>query len=158
MKEKKARVEDAMHATKAAVEEGIVPGGGIALIRCQDAVDKVKAEGDARVGINIIKRALEEPFRQIVFNAGHEASVLLNEIKQKGGSFGFDARTEKVVDMLKEGIIDPAKVTKQALVNASSIAGLMLTTEALVSEIKEEERGGGNAAAGMGGGGMGGMY
>jgi chaperonin GroEL len=158
MKEKKARVEDAMHATKAAVEEGIVPGGGVALIRAIEAVEKVKGEGDVRVGINIIKRALEEPFRQIVANAGHEGSVLIREVKEKGGSWGFDARNEKTADMLEAGIIDPAKVTKQALLNASSIAGLMLTTEALVSEIKEDEKGGGgNPAAGMGGG-MGGMY
>ncbi len=159
MKEKKARVEDAMHATKAAVEEGIVPGGGVALLRAVEAVDKVKAEGDIRVGVNVIKRALEEPFRQIVFNAGLEASVLLNEVKQKGGSWGFDARNEKAADMIEAGIIDPAKVTKQALLNASSIAGLMLTTEALISEIKEDDKssGGGNPAAGMGGG-MGGMY
>src|SRR5438128_2099081 len=156
MKEKKARVEDAMHATKAAVQDGIVVGGGVALIRAIEAVDKVKAEGDIRVGVNVIKRALEEPFRQIVYNAGHESSVILNEIRHKGGSFGFDARTEKVVDMLVAGIIDPSKVTKQALQNAASIAGLMLTTEALVSEIKEEEKG---PAAGAGGpGGMGGMY
>jgi chaperonin GroEL len=156
MKEKKARVEDAMHATKAAVEEGIVAGGGVALLRAQDAVDKVKAEGDVKVGVNIIRRALEEPFRQIVFNSGHEASVLLNEIKQKGGTFGFDARTEKVVDMLQAGIIDPAKVTKQALQNASSIAGLMLTTEAVVSEIKEDDKAQAGGAGGPGG--MGGMY
>ncbi|HVS31854.1 MAG TPA: chaperonin GroEL [Thermoanaerobaculia bacterium] len=160
MKEKKARVEDAMHATKAAVEEGIVPGGGVALLRAIEAVDKVKAEGDVRTGLNIVRRALEEPFRQIVFNAGLEASVLLNAVKLKGGNFGIDARkgTGEPVDMLKEGIIDPAKVCKQALVNASSIAGLMLTTEALVSEIKEDDKSsGGGAAAGMGGG-MGGMY
>jgi chaperonin GroEL len=157
MKEKKARVEDAMHATKAAVEEGIVPGGGVALLRAVEAVDKVKAEAEIKTGVNIIKRALEEPFRQIVFNAGHEGSVLLNDVRQKGGNWGFDARNEKLVDMLKEGIIDPAKVTKQALLNASSIAGLMLTTEALVSEIKEEEKAPAGGAAGMGGG-MGGMY
>jgi len=159
MKEKKARVEDAMHATKAAVEEGIVPGGGVALLRAVEAVEKVVAEGDVRVGVNVIKRALEEPFRQIVFNAGLEPSVLLNDVRQKGGSYGFDARTEKPADMIESGIIDPAKVTKQALLNASSIAGLMLTTEALISEIKEEEKGGGggNPGAGMGGG-MGGMY
>ncbi|PYQ48172.1 MAG: chaperonin GroEL [Acidobacteria bacterium] len=156
MKEKKARVEDAMHATKAAVEEGIVPGGGVALIRAIEAVDKVKADGDVRVGINVIKRALEEPFRQIVYNAGMESSVVLNEVKQKGGNWGFDAQTEKVVDLLQKGIIDPAKVTKQALLNASSIAGLMLTTEALVSEIKEEEKSSGAGAGGPGG--MGGMY
>jgi chaperonin GroEL len=158
MKEKKARVEDAMHATKAAVEEGIVPGGGVALLRAVEAISKLKAEGDVQTGINIIKRAVEEPFRQIVFNAGLEGSVLLNEVRAKGGTFGFDARNGKLVDMLEAGIIDPAKVTKQALQNASSIAGLMLTTEALVSEIKEDEKGGGgNPGAGMGGG-MGGMY
>jgi chaperonin GroEL len=158
MKEKKARVEDAMHATKAAVEEGIVPGGGVALLRAVAAVEAIKAEGDVKVGVNVIRRALEEPFRQIVFNAGKEGSVLLNEVKSKGGTFGYDARNDEVVDMLEKGIIDPAKVTKQALQNASSIAGLMLTTEALISEIKEEEKGGGgNPAAGMGGG-MGGMY
>ncbi|HUP48810.1 MAG TPA: chaperonin GroEL [Thermoanaerobaculia bacterium] len=156
MKEKKARVEDAMHATKAAVEEGIVPGGGVALLRAIDTVDKTKAEGDVRTGVNIIKRALEEPFRQIVFNCGAEGSVVLNEVRQKGGTWGFDARTEKLVDMLQAGIIDPAKVTKQALLNASSIAGLMLTTEALVSEIKEDEKAPAGGAGGMGG--MGGMY
>ena len=177
MKEKKARVEDAMHATKAAVEEGIVVGGGVALIRAVASVEKVggagytrkvktedgkereellKAEGDERIGVNIIKRALEEPFRQIVFNSGKEASVLLNDVRNKGGNWGFDARSEKIVDLLQEGIIDPAKVTKQALQNAASIAGLMLTTEALVSEIKEEEKA---SSAGAGGpGGMGGMY
>jgi chaperonin GroEL len=156
MKEKKARVEDAMHATKAAVEEGTVVGGGVALIRAVEAVEKVKADGDVRVGVNVIKRALEEPFRQIVFNTGQESSVILNEVRKKGGNWGFDARTEKVVDLLEAGIIDPSKVTKQALQNAASIAGLMLTTEALVSEIKEEEKG---PAAGAGGpGGMGGMY
>jgi chaperonin GroEL len=179
MKEKKARVEDAMHATKAAVEEGIVVGGGVALIRAVSTVDKVlskdgltikvkgddgrekeillKAEGDERIGVNIIKRALEEPFRQIVFNAGKEASVLLNDVKNKGGNWGFDARSEKIVDLLQEGIIDPAKVTKQALQNASSIAGLMLTTEALVSEIKEDDKSQAGGAGGPGGG-MGGMY
>ncbi|PYQ83414.1 MAG: chaperonin GroEL [Acidobacteria bacterium] len=156
MKEKKARVEDAMHATKAAVEEGIVPGGGVALLRAIAAIEKIKGDEDLRVGVNVIRRALEEPFRQIVLNAGKEASVILNEVKLKGGNWGYDARTDKVVDMIAEGIIDPAKVTKQALINASSIAGLMLTTEALVSEIKEEEK---SPAAGPGGpGGMGGMY
>jgi chaperonin GroEL len=159
MKEKKARVEDAMHATKAAVEEGIVPGGGVALLRAMDALDKVKAEGDVQIGVNIVKRALEEPARQIAINAGLEGSVVVKELKEKGGNWGLNAQTEKVVDMLAEGIIDPAKVTKQALVNASSIAGLMLTTEALVSEIKEDDKGGagGGMPGGMGGG-MGGMY
>jgi chaperonin GroEL len=160
MKEKKARVEDAMHATKAAVEEGIVPGGGVALLRAIESVDKVVAEGDVRTGVNIIKRALEEPFRQIVFNAGLEGSVLLNAIRAKGGTFGIDARggSAEPVDMLAVGIIDPAKVTKQALVNASSIAGLMLTTEALISEIKEDEKPQAGGGGGGMGGGMGGMY
>ena len=179
MKEKKARVEDAMHATKAAVEEGIVPGGGVALLRAIATVDRVSKDGvtvkskdneghdkdellkaandDERIGVNIIKRALEEPFRQIVYNAGKEGSVLLNEIKQKGGNWGYDARNDQIVDMIVEGIIDPAKVTKQALQNASSIAGLMLTTEALVSEIKEDDKP--QSGGGQGGpGGMGGMY
>jgi chaperonin GroEL len=158
MKEKKARVEDAMHATKAAVEEGIVPGGGVALLRAIAAVEAVKAEGDVKVGVNVIRRALEEPFRQIVFNAGKEAAVLLNEIKLKGGNWGYDAREDKVVDMIDAGIIDPAKVTKQALQNASSIAGLMLTTEALISEIKEDEKPQQGGGGGGMGGGMGGMY
>ena len=158
MKEKKARVEDAMHATKAAVEEGIVPGGGVALLRCVAAVEGIKADGDVKVGVNVIRRALEEPFRQIVFNAGKEAAVLLNEVKLKGGNFGYDARNDEVVDMIEKGIIDPAKVTKQALQNASSIAGLMLTTEALVSEIKEEEKPQPGGGGGGMGGGMGGMY
>jgi chaperonin GroEL len=159
MKEKKARVEDAMHATKAAVEEGIVAGGGVALLRAVEAVDKVKGEGDVRTGINIIKRAMEEPFRQIVLNAGLEGSVLLNAVRSKGGNWGIDARSGSgdPIDMLEAGIIDPAKVTKQALVNASSIAGLMLTTEALVSEIKEDDKKDSGGGAGMGGG-MGGMY
>jgi chaperonin GroEL len=157
MKEKKARVEDAMHATKAAVEEGIVPGGGVALLRAMDAVDAVKAEGDVAVGVTIVKRALEEPARQIIANAGQEGSVIVRDLKEKGGNWGFNAQNDQMVDMIKAGIIDPAKVTKQALQNASSIAGLMLTTEALVSEIKEESKSdGGAGAAGMGG--MGGMY
>ena len=157
MKEKKARVEDAMHATKAAVEEGIVPGGGVALLRAMDAVEKVvnNLTGDEKIGARIVIRALEEPTRQIVANSGAEGSVVINELKTKGANFGYNANTEKVEDMLKAGIIDPTKVTKNALQNAASIAGLMLTTEALVSEIKEKEK----APAGMpGGGGMGGMY
>ncbi len=155
MKEKKARVEDAMHATKAAVEEGIVPGGGVALLRAIDAVAKVKATGDVKVGIEIVKRALEEPARQIITNAGMEGSVVVRDLKEKGGNWGFNAQTDEIVDMIAAGIIDPAKVTKQALQNASSIAGLMLTTEALISEIKEEKESAPNP--GMGGG-MGGMY
>ncbi|MGK2859005.1 MAG: chaperonin GroEL [Thermoanaerobaculia bacterium] len=155
MKEKKARVEDAMHATKAAVEEGIVPGGGVALLRAIEAVSNVKATGDVKVGIEIVKRALEEPARQIITNAGMEGSVIVRDLKEKGGNWGFNAQTDEIVDMIAAGIIDPAKVTKQALQNASSIAGLMLTTEALISEIKEEKDSAPNP--GMGGG-MGGMY
>jgi chaperonin GroEL len=154
MKEKKARVEDAMHATKAAVEDGIVPGGGVALLRAMEAVEKIKEFGDVQVGVNIVKRALEEPTRQIIANAGFEGSVIVKDLKDKGGNFGFNAQTEKTEDMFKAGIVDPAKVTKSALQNAASIAGLMLTTEALVSEIKEKEK----SPTGMGGGGMGGMY
>jgi chaperonin GroEL len=155
MKEKKARVEDAMHATKAAVEDGIVPGGGVALLRAMDAVATLKEAGDIQVGINIVKRALEEPSRQIIANAGIEGAVILKELKEKGGNIGFNAATEVVEDLLKAGIIDPAKVTKSALQNASSIASLMLTTEALISEIKEKDKA---PAMPGGGGGMGGMY
>ena len=154
MKEKKARVEDAMHATKAAVEDGIVPGGGVALLRAMDAVATLKEQGDVQVGVNIVKRALEEPSRQIIANAGIESAVILKELKEKGGNIGFNAATEKIEDLLKSGIIDPAKVTKSALQNASSIASLMLTTEAIISEIKEKDK----APAMPGGGGMGGMY
>src|SRR5262244_2535306 len=158
MKEKKARVEDAMHATRAAVEEGIVPGGGVALLRSIDSVEKKAKElsGDEQIGARIVTRALEEPTRQIVQNAGAEGSVVINELKSKGGNYGYNAVSEKVEDMLKAGIIDPTKVTKNALQNAASVSGLMLTTEALVSEIKEKEK---PAAGGAGmPGGMGGMY
>jgi chaperonin GroEL len=157
MKEKKARVEDAMHATKAAVEEGIVPGGGVAFLRAIESVEKVNKElsGDEKIGARIVVRALEEPTRQIVANAGAEGSVVINELKTRGGNFGYNANSEKIEDMIKAGIIDPTKVAKNALQNAASVAGLMLTTEAMVSEIKEKEK----APAGMpGGGGMGGMY
>jgi chaperonin GroEL len=154
MKEKKARVEDAMHATKAAVEEGIVAGGGVALLRSIEAVDKVKAEGDVAVGIRIIRRALEEPARQIAGNAGEEGSVVVRQVLAEKGNVGLNAASGKFEDLVKAGVIDPAKVTKSALVNAASIAGLMLTTEAMVAEIKEKEK----APAMPGGGGMGGMY
>jgi chaperonin GroEL len=157
MKEKKARVEDAMHATKAAVEEGIVAGGGVALLRAIAAVDKVKAEGDQRVGVNIVRRALEEPARQIASNAGEEGSVVVKQLLASNGNSGFNAATGKYEDLVKAGVIDPAKVTKTALVNAASIAGLMLTTEALVAEIKEKEEKGMPGGGGMGGMG-GGMY
>jgi chaperonin GroEL len=160
MKEKKARVEDAMHATKAAVEEGIVPGGGVALLRAIKAVEALKAEGDVQVGINIVRRALEEPARQIAINAGEEGSVIVKQLLADNGTSGYNAATGKFEDLVAAGVIDPAKVTKTALLNASSIAGLMLTTEAMVSEIKEkDEKGGGMPGGGGGmGGGMGGMY
>ena len=158
LKEKKARVEDAMHATKAAVEEGIVPGGGIAFIRAISSLDKVKFDGDEQIGANIVRRALEEPLRQIVNNAGGEGAIVVARVKDaKETNFGFNAETGEYGDLTKQGVIDPAKVTRLALQNAASIAALMLTTEALVCEIPEEEKkeaGGG----GMPPGGMGGMY
>ena len=158
LKEKKARVEDAMHATRAAVEEGIVPGGGAALLRALPALEKVKAEGDELVGVGIVKRALEEPARQIAHNAGYEGAVVIGKIRDsKDEHFGFNADTGEYVDLVKAGVIDPAKVTRLALQNAASIAGLMLTTEALVAELKEEEKKAA-AAGGPGAGGMGGMY
>ena len=141
LKEKKARVEDAMHATKAAVEEGIVPGGGVALLRCQKILEKLKLEGDMQIGINIIKRALEEPLRQIANNAGHEGSIVVEKAKEMEQDMGFNALTEKFENMVKSGILDPTKVVRIALQNAASIAGLLLTTEGLVSEIPEEEKG-----------------
>jgi chaperonin GroEL len=158
MKEKKARVEDAMHATKAAVEEGIVPGGGVALVRGGKALEKLKLEGDQAVGLQIIKRAIEEPMRWIAQNAGQEGSIVVSKVKeQKNADDGFNAATETYEDLVKAGVIDPAKVVRSALQNASSIASLLLTTEALVSEIPEEKK---EAAGGHahGGPGMGGMY
>src|ERR1700735_4473355 len=162
LKEKKARVEDAMHATRAAVEEGIVPGGGVALVRCIAALEKLKLHDDEAIGVNIVKRALEEPMRQIVHNAGSEGAVVVGRIREsKDDNFGFNADTGEFGDMVKAGVIDPAKVTRLALQNAASIAGLMLTTEALVADIKEDDKKGAGAGAGggmPGGGGMGGMY
>jgi chaperonin GroEL len=162
LKEKKARVEDAMHATRAAVEEGIVPGGGVALVRCISALEKLKLHDDEAIGVNIVKRALEEPMRQIVHNAGSEGAVVVGRIREsKDDNFGFNADTGEYGDLVKAGVIDPAKVTRLALQNAASIAGLMLTTEALVADIKEDEKKGAGAGGGggmPGGGGMGGMY
>ena len=155
MKEKKARVEDAMHATKAAVEEGIVPGGGIAFLRAIPVLEKLKEKNeDVQIGINIVRRALEEPLRQIANNAGHEGSIIVAEAKEKQRTVGFDAYGGKWVDMFEAGIIDPAKVARNALQNAASIAGLMLTTEAMIYELPENEK----AAAALHGGGMGEMY
>jgi chaperonin GroEL len=156
LKEKKARVEDAMHATRAAVEEGIVPGGGVALIRCIPALDKLKLQEDEAIGVNIVKRALEEPARQIARNAGHEGAVIVGRLRDsKEENFGFNAETGEFGDMIKAGVIDPAKVTRLALQNAASIVALMLTTEVLIADIKEDEE---MAGVGAGGGGMGGMY
>jgi chaperonin GroEL len=157
LKEKKARVEDAMHATRAAVEEGIVPGGGVALLRCIPALEKLKLQDDEAIGVNIVKRALEEPTRQIAQNAGHEGAIVVGRVRDsKEENFGFNAETAEFGDMTKAGVIDPAKVTRLALQNAASIVSLMLTTEVLIADIKAEEQ---MAAAGAGhGGGMGGMY
>jgi chaperonin GroEL len=155
MKEKKARVEDAMHATKAAVEEGIVPGGGVALLRAGKGLDSLKLEGDQRIGLNLIARAIEEPMRWIASNAGHEGSIVVQKVKELDDQSGFNAQTEKYENLVQAGVIDPAKVVRSALQNASSIASLLLTTEALVCDIPEEKK---EAAAPAGGGGMGGMY
>ncbi len=158
MKEKKARVEDAMHATKAAVEEGIVTGGGVALVRSIPALDKLKAEGDEQIGIDIVKRALEEPIRLIASNAGHEGAVVVEKVRNNTNAhFGFDAQTETYGDLVEAGVIDPTKVTRTALQNAASIASLMLTTEALVSEFPEKEDKHAMPQGGPGGMG-GGMY
>ena len=140
MKEKKARVEDALHATRAAVEEGIVPGGGVAFIRALPELDKLKLSGDQQIGINIVKRALEEPTRQLATNAGKEGSVIVEDVKKAETKAGYNVMTEKVEDMAAAGIIDPTKVTRTALQNASSIATLLVTTEAVVVEKPEEEK------------------
>jgi chaperonin GroEL len=140
MKEKKARVEDAMHATRAAVEEGVVPGGGVALIRSSAVLDGMKAEDEEKVGVSIVKRAIEEPLRWIAQNAGWEGSVVLDKVRQNKGSFGFNAAGEEFEDLMKAGIIDPTKVVRTALQNAASVAGLLLTTEAIVTEKPEEKK------------------
>jgi chaperonin GroEL len=158
MKEKKARVEDALHATRAAVEEGIVPGGGVALIRAQKALDNFKVDSaEQQVGVNIVRRAIEEPLRQISQNAGQEGSIVVNKVKEGKGAFGYNAGTDTYEDLLQAGVIDPAKVVRVALQNAASVASLLLTTEALVAEKPEpkKEMGGGGMPGGMGG--MGGM-
>ena len=157
MKEKKARVEDAMHATRAAVEEGIVPGGGVALSRCVGALDKLKVEGDEQIGINVVKRALVEPLRQIAENSGEEGAIVLGKVNDsKDNNYGYNALTGDYEDLVKAGVLDPTKVVRTALQNAGSIASLMLTTEALVAEIPEEKKGA--PMPGGHGGGMGDMY
>jgi len=151
MKEKKARVEDAMHATRAAVEEGIVPGGGVALARCVVALDKLKVEGDERIGVNIVKRALQEPLRQIAENAGEEGAIVLGKVNDsKDPNFGYNALSGEYEDLVKAGVLDPTKVVRTALTNAGSIAALMLTTEALVADITDENKGAAAAHGGMG--------
>lgn len=159
MKEKKDRVDDALHATRAAVEEGIVAGGGVALLRAQKALESLKLEGEQHLGVNIIKRALEEPARVIASNAGFDAAVVVDKIRSSDVNVGFDARNEVYTDMFKAGVVDPTKVTRSALQNASSIASLLLTTEAMIAELPEDKPAapaGGHGHGGMGG--MGGMY
>jgi chaperonin GroEL len=157
MKEKKARVEDALHATRAAVEEGVVPGGGVALVRALKAIDKmVGANEDQTTGIKILARAIEEPLRQIVTNAGEDAAVVLNRVREGKGTFGYNAASGEYGDMIELGILDPTKVTRLALQNAASVSGLLLTTEVMIAESpKEEEHAHGAPGGGMGG--MGGM-
>ncbi len=154
MKEKKARVEDALHATRAAVEEGIVPGGGVALIRAQKALDNLKdVEGDEAVGVQIVRRAIEEPLRQLADNAGQEGALIVQEVKKRKGAEGYNVATGEYVDLVKAGVVDPTKVTRSALQNAASISGLLLTTEAIITELPEKEK----TPPMPGGGGMGGM-
>ena len=153
MKEKKARVEDALHATRAAVEEGIVPGGGVAFIRAQKVLDNIKGvEADEKVGVAIVRRAIEEPTRQLADNAGKEGALIVEEVKRRKGNEGYDVATDEYADLVKAGVVDPTKVARTALQNAASISGLLLTTEALVTEIPEKEK-----SPPMPGGGMGGM-
>jgi chaperonin GroEL len=156
MKEKKARVEDALHATRAAVEEGIVPGGGVALIRALSSLDSLKFSDDRQYGVNIIRRSVEEPLRQIASNAGVDGSIVVDKVKNGKGAFGFNAATEEYEDLVKAGVIDPTKVVRAALQNAASVASLMLTTEALIAERPKKKAAGGGGGHG-GGGGMGGM-
>lgn len=156
MKEKKARVEDALHATRAAVEEGIVPGGGVALMRCISVIETLAVEGEQQFGVQIVKRALEEPLRQIVANAGMEASIVVNEVKNGKGAFGLNVASEEYADLLEAGILDPTKVTRSALQNAASVAGLMLTTEACIADAPGDDNDAGGGMPAMPGG-MGGM-
>ena len=159
MKEKKDRVDDALHATRAAVEEGVVPGGGVALVRALDSLEAIDTHNsDERTGVNIIRTALEAPLRTIVANAGGEGSVVVQKVREGKGDYGYNAREDRYENLVAAGIIDPTKVTRLALENAASIAGLLLTTEAVISDEPEQEKAGGAGDAGMGGmGGMGGM-
>ncbi len=157
MKEKKARVEDALHATRAAVEEGVVAGGGVALLRCQSALDKLDLKGDEAIGVQIIRIAIEAPLRQLVSNAGLEGAVIVQEVKKRKGAEGFNVATREYTDLIKDGVLDPTKVTRMALQNAASIAGLLLTTECVVTEMPKEEKAMSSPGGGGGMGGMGGM-
>jgi chaperonin GroEL len=157
MKEKKARVEDALHATRAAVEEGIVPGGGVALLRCIGAIDALKLEGDEQIGVDIVKRAIEAPLRSLTSNAGVEGSIIVQEVKRRKNNEGYNVATGAFEDLVKAGVVDPKKVTRSALQNAASIAGLLLTTECLITELPEKDKPAAPAGHGGHGGGMGGM-
>ncbi len=150
MKEKKARLEDALNATRAAVEEGIVPGGGVALVRCIEALENVSATGEEKNGIAILKKAVTEPLRQIVQNAGYEGSVVLNKVLDEKSDFGFNAQTEKYENLLDSGVIDPTKVVRFAIQNAASVSGLMLTTEAMITEKPEKKKAPAMPPGGMG--------
>jgi len=152
MKEKKARVEDAMHATKAAVEEGIVPGGGVALLRAAKALENLEVSGDERIGVKIIARAIEEPMRWIAANAGHEGSIVVQRVREMTDDEGFNAQTERYENLVAAGVIDPTKVVRSALQNAASIASLLLTTEAVITSIPEKYQNEAAAASSMGGG------
>ena len=157
MKEKKARVEDALHATRAAVEEGIVPGGGVALIRAQKVLDALTLEGDEKIGMLIVRRAIEEPLRQLADNAGQEGALIVQEVKKRKGAEGYNVATGEYEDLVKAGVVDPTKVTRSALQNAASISGLLLTTECVVTELPEKDKGPSMPPGGGGMGGMGGM-
>ena len=154
MKEKKARVEDALHATRAAVEEGIVAGGGVALIRAQKVLDTLTLTGDEAIGLQIVRRAIEQPLRTLADNAGQEGALIVQEVKKRKGAEGYNVATGEYTDLIKAGVVDPAKVTRSALQNAASISGLLLTTECLVTELPEKDKA---PAMPQGGGGMGGM-
>ncbi|MEI6211811.1 MAG: TCP-1/cpn60 chaperonin family protein, partial [bacterium] len=157
MKEKKARVEDALHATRAAVEEGVVAGGGVALLRCQKALDDLHVSGDEKIGVDIVRRSLEAPLRQLVINAGIEAAMIVDQVKNGKGAYGFNVATREYTDLIKAGVLDPAKVTRSALQNAASISGLLLTTECMITEIPEKKEApmpGGGHGGGMGDMGM----
>ncbi|MEI6035273.1 MAG: TCP-1/cpn60 chaperonin family protein, partial [Verrucomicrobiae bacterium] len=154
MKEKKARVEDALHATRAAVEEGIVAGGGVALIRAQKVLDSLTLTGDEEIGLQIVRRAIEQPLRTLADNAGQEGALIVQEVKKRKGAEGYNVATGQYEDLIKAGVVDPAKVTRSALQNAASISGLLLTTECIITEMPEKEKA---PAMPQGGGGMGGM-